>query len=727
MYLKNKILIKTLLIIIFFSLVSEIKSQQETKQEIQEIPVKKEGIGLLRLMEITPSEESIDFVQNKTQFQLHALPTEQRHQKTQNLSEWIRKDIKAGLEMLISVDDDIAKRLNSRDLERRALEQAVRAVESAILSGNKIYIYGCGSSGRLAKQMESTLWRPFWKNVKSRRKLWNKLKNHLSDPIEEQLIGEMTGADRALIGVLKGFEDIQIIGRLQLEERKIKKGDVVICITEGGESSPAIGTILAALDQWIDANDYVPKKTKDKLFFIFNNPNNSLIPIDRSRRVLEEPGITKINLTTGPQSIAGSTSMQASTIGMFVLGNIIQTSLHRVLKRFISRRDLAKLGFNKEMDLEEKLKEFSMVIKRVKERIPAITKFTRMESFTYDAEAFSTYFAQRGFLTVFANSTERIQAFHLQPMDTVKEKARKCQIQVWTPASNNKEAWLSILGRPFSGLSPQFYKGSFEEEIDDQFLRRAALESLKYAGTDQGSLYDLSYSTFNLTNRSPKKDDLGVLVLLSPEESLLKNKNSAFRRCVNLFIESKAKVAIICITDQKENKIRKIAKKIPGFESQGKDSLVLIPIDKKNDPLGINQLTALKILVNAHSTAVMAYLEKVLGNTMINVSPDNLKLIGRATHLIQSFINDLLERPGWVKINGIQKPVSYGEANAVLFESIRFLKDKKKEAGHVAEVSFSIVHILESLRRKIPVSQNEALEIVKTTGLGRYLSDVTSQ
>ena len=61
-----------------------------------------------------------------------------------------------------------------------------------------------------------------------------------------KVIGELTGGDRALVNSLEGFEDLQIIGKLQLEEHNIKKGDVVICVTEGGETSSVIGTMLTA-------------------------------------------------------------------------------------------------------------------------------------------------------------------------------------------------------------------------------------------------------------------------------------------------------------------------------------------------------------------------------------------------------------------------------------------------------------------------------------------------
>ncbi|MGZ5498778.1 MAG: hypothetical protein ACXWHI_08650, partial [Candidatus Aminicenantales bacterium] len=208
--------------------------------------------GLLKLLGVEPAAESVDYVQTKTQFQLHTLLTEQRHQKTWYLGERIQEDTLAGLKMLSSVDDDILAKMDELAAAPEALEQAVRAVEGAILGGKKIYVYGCGATGRLAKQMESTFWRPFWRAVKTDGRIWKKAAGRLpaGTAIEESLVGEMTGADRALISSLEGFEDLQLIGRLQLHDRGIAKGDVVICVTEGGETSSVIGTVLAALDEW---------------------------------------------------------------------------------------------------------------------------------------------------------------------------------------------------------------------------------------------------------------------------------------------------------------------------------------------------------------------------------------------------------------------------------------------------------------------------------------------
>lgn len=685
-----------------------------------------EKAGLLQLLAVTPSLESVDYIRHKTQFQLHSLLTEQRHPKTWNLSYELENDCENGLRLLFSVDDDISQKLEALSKEKDTLEQAAQAIEDSLLSGKKIYVYGCGSTGRLAKQMESTFWRPFWEKTKKTGRMRKKIERRLGKDIEDRLIGEMTGGDRALISSLEGFEDLQLIGRLQLEDRRVERGDVVICVTEGGETSSVIGTVLAALDQWKNADAYQPEKTKKYLYFICNNPEEILRPFDRSRKVLEEPGITKINLTTGPQAITGSTRMQATTIETFVVGNILQKAIDQTLRKFLTDKEMASLGFGDEVQLEEKLDEFPLILRQVKERLPALAKFTKCEAETYKKGNFSTYFAQKGLITVFIDSTERSPTFRLFPLDTIKEEKRKSWIQVWTPAATIDQGWKAFLGRPFRGLSRVFYEKPFEQEISDPYLKNAAVESLKKAGDDQQFLYDFSLDEFNLNTRGPSQGDLGVAVCLSPEEEKLGQKDSDIRKFIELFLKKGANIAIILVSEKSSDNAMKLIREIPEFGAEGKGIVVILHIDGKNDPLGLNKQIALKILLNAHSTAVMASLGKVIGNTMTNVSPSNLKLIGRATYLIQSHVNDVLSRPEWIRLYGAQKPISYEEANAVLFDAMSFVKDNV-EADQTAEVALAIIRILESLRLKKSVSNENALSIVKNTGLSEYLSSVSSR
>ncbi|MGM0467074.1 MAG: hypothetical protein ACQERH_11660, partial [Acidobacteriota bacterium] len=562
--------------------------------------------------------------------------------------------------------------------------------------------------------------------IKSQNRIWDKCKSHLNENIEGKLIGEMTGGDRALISSLEGFEDLQLIGELQLKEHKIKKGDVVICVTEGGETSSVIGTILYALEQWKSSPDYNPEQSREKLFFVYNNPDDKLKPFTRSRKVLTEKGITKINLSTGPQAVTGSTRMQATTIETFVIGQILQTALDQTLREFLSKKEMAKLGFGKKAELKNKLKEFEGVLKQVKKAIPEIAELNLLEAETYKSNHFSTYFACDGLITVFIDSTERSPTFRLFPLDTVNQKERRSWIQVWTKAPDLEKAWEAFLKRPFHGLSYDFYYEPFQNKIEDPFLKKAALESLKEAGNDQKSLYDFSFSPSNIKKRGPEEGDLGVLVSVSPEEDLFKTKDSCFCEFIDLFKQNQSNTAVLCVSNWSENKIDRLINKIPGLELEQKDVFITIPIDNQSDPLNINQHMALKITLNAHSTAVMARLGKVVGNTMTNVSPSNLKLIGRATYLIQSHVNDVLSSPEWVESNGLFNRVSYGEANAVLFESMKFLKEGSVKSGQTAEVALSVIRILESIRQYKNVSQQEAFEIVQKKGLLQYLKNVKS-
>ena len=320
--------------------------------------------------------------------------------------------------MLFSVDEDISNKIEEYSKNLILLEQAAEAIYRAIKEGRKIYFYGCGSTGRLAKLMESTLWRPFWRKIKGSSE-WEKLKNNLPDDIEEHLIGEMTGADRALISSLEGFEDLQLIGRLQLNDRGVSRGDVVFCVTEGGETSSVIGAILAASDQYGEMNEEKIREASEHLYFVYNNPDHLLLPFKRSRAVIENPGITKLNFTTGPQGITGSTRMQATTSETFILGVILEKAVYRLLKDYLTVSELSGIGFDPEINLSQSLLSFMEVKRAVDVTIDSLPQFTEAETEIYRKGGASTYFAKEALITVFIDSTERSPTFRLHPLDTV--------------------------------------------------------------------------------------------------------------------------------------------------------------------------------------------------------------------------------------------------------------------------------------------------------------------
>jgi len=99
----------------------------------------------------------------------------------------------------------------------------------------------------------------------------------------------------------------------------IKKEDIVFAVTEGGETSSVIGTILAAWEMYEDKDEAL-----SHLYFVYNNPDEVLLGLNWSKSVLENDFITKIRLATGPQAVSGSTRMQASTISTFVIGVLLE-------------------------------------------------------------------------------------------------------------------------------------------------------------------------------------------------------------------------------------------------------------------------------------------------------------------------------------------------------------------------------------------------------------------
>jgi N-acetylmuramic acid 6-phosphate etherase len=671
--------------------------------------------SILTLLKIKPSPESWDYVEKKQQFQLHTLLTEQRHPRTWDLSYVVKADIEKGLKQILSVDKDIVRKFNKIAEDPDQIKKPVFAVQQALMDKRQIFIYGCGSTGRLAKQMESSVWRPFWRRLR-KSKQWAKVRSGVHKDIENKLTGEMTGGDRALISSLEGLEDLRLVGELQLKDHRIKKGDVVFCITEGGETSSVIGAVLAAADLYPKTKADDISASSDNIFFIFNNPEELIRPFYRSRCVLDHDGITKLNLTTGPQALAGSTRMQAATSETFFMGAVLEKALCEFLRSYLTRDDLIGLGFDPERQIWLRLLELKEINSILHASTHKIARLTDLEAETYAGSGFTTYFARKALAAVFVDCTERSPTFHLFPLYTVKDRERKSWLQVWTEGKDHLTAWRNLLGREFRGMQKQFYLPYFKERIEDPYLKEAAIRSLKQAGSSQQELYDFSFSEANVKRRGPEKGDLGVLVCLDREIDYLTEPGSSFGRFIELFKKQDARIGLIYIGSDQEEKILSLAFRA-GLDPDN-DVIVPIRLPESPDPLGLNQQIAVKILLNAHSTAVMAKLGRIVGNTMTNVVPSNLKLIGRATHLIMSHVNYTLLQQEWLSCYGSRRPVSYGESNAVLFDIMNFFADRETQ---ISEVDMSIIRILESLKKNQYVKLEQSLVLAQDPGLENYL------
>ena len=653
---------------------------------------------------IEASEESRDYVDNRRQFQLHTLLTEQRHPRTMDLSRRIAADPQAGIEALFSVDRDVARTMDAvADDPRRlaGLQQAAAAMEQALRDGHRVYFYGTGSTGRLAETLESGLWRPFWQKA-ARTAAWPRIEAALPG-IGERVRGEITGGDRALISSLEGFEDLQLIGRLQLEDNGIRAGDVVFAVTEGGETSAVIGTARRGAE--VNGDD--PART----WFVYNNPDEVLLPFERSRTVLEHPGIGKINLATGPQSITGSTRMQATTTSLYALGVAMEQAIRNLLAPLLSAAELRALGFADGADIASRLRDFDALQQAVAATAPQVSAWTVREAATYADGRHATYLAERALMPVFVDVTERAPTFRLAPLDRVDAPERRSWIQVWTPVEEPTQAWQALLHRPFHGLDPALYERPFREDIDDPWLRRAALNSLALAGDEQQRLYDLSFSAGNRRRSGPRAGDLGAMILLGDEAP-----DRLEIDWLRLFADAGASLTVVHVSEAPMAPAAAAA--LRGAAPDAQRVELRLPA---GDALELNRIIGLKMLLNAHSTGVMASLGRVVGNTMTAVQPGNLKLIGRATYLIQSHVNAVLASEAWIARHGARAPLGYAEANAVLFDII----DSRRADPALAaspEVELAIVRSLESLRDGRAVEWTAAADVLRERTLDAYLS-----
>ena len=375
-----------------------------------------------------------------------------------------------------------------------------------------------------------------------------------------------------------------------------------------------------------------------------------------------------------------------------------------------------RLGFDLTLTMKDRLLSFQALQAAVYSQARAISQLTDIETAVYTAQHHSTYYAEESMITVFTDSTERSPTFRLFPLDVygTPKASRKSWIQVWTNATNKSNAWLQFLQRPFRGMSPTLYEDPFSNEIDDVYLRKAALDSLKNASNEEQYLYDFSFSSENIQNSAPVEGDLGVVNLLADEIGSLTEENSILQQFLTLCAKNKALVAIIIVSPVAVFESARLTFE-PTLQRLCPHALVIhLSVEQSNcDPLQVRQHIALKMALNAHSTGVMAKMGRVVTNTMTNVNPGNLKLIGRATFLILSHIlANLPPQPEAI--------FSYEEANAVLFSAIEYCKLSGK-MGENSEVSLCIIRVLETFRRSAEVTWAETEQLLESQGLERYL------
>ena len=161
----------------------------------------------------------------------------------------------------------------------------VAAGARVVRRGGRIVFSGCGATGRLSILLES-MWRTFCFEAQR-------------PEYENALASIMTGGDFALMKSVEAFEDYQNFGRQQVAELAMGPDDMLVAITEGGETSSVIGKAKEAAERGC------------AVYLMYNNPTALLREkLVRCREVIDDPRITLLDLGCGPMALAGSTRMQ---------------------------------------------------------------------------------------------------------------------------------------------------------------------------------------------------------------------------------------------------------------------------------------------------------------------------------------------------------------------------------------------------------------------------------
>ena len=347
------------------------------------------------------------FIENETEFHLGFLPTEQSNPKTRSMEADFARSTADGVRTLQKPDRDVlamAERVLGSPAFARMADDGIRTVRN----GGRIVFSGCGATGRLSILLES-MWREYFAPA--------------GDPLADAAAGIMTGGDYALVKSVEAFEDYQNFGRRQAADLGIGPKDMLVAITEGGETSSVIGTVKESAERGA------------AVYLLFNNPAALLRErLVRCREVIDDPRVTVLDLSCGPMALAGSTRMQATTSEQLVGGALLETVLAGLAGR----------------PAPEFAAEFGRVLDHLEseESVRQLAEAIDFEAELYRGGGKVTYLADDYLLDIFTDTTERSPTFMLPPFRRNDDTASPMPWAfVKNPLHTTRGTWRNMLHR----------------------------------------------------------------------------------------------------------------------------------------------------------------------------------------------------------------------------------------------------------------------------------------
>ncbi len=579
-------------------------------------------------MSNTSRLRSDEFLKISAQFKLGSLVTESSHPVTASLSETARADIAAALQLLFQVDEDVLVTYRQFVDSGRAAAIA-SGILTSLRQGGRIFFTGCGSTGRLSILLDS-VWRDFWQCQPA----------HAAE-FENRTFSVMAGGDFALIKSVEGFEDFTAFGRRQINDLGVQAGDVVLAITEGGETSFVIGTAWAGVDAGA------------KVYFVYNNPDDVLnATVERSREVIAEPRIEKINLTTGPMAITGSTRMQATSIQLCVVLTVLEMVIRELLGGEADTVPATFLG-----NLEKLLANLQSPA-----LLAELGRLVALEETTYRSGHKNNYFADHLGIDVLTDTTERSPTYCTPPFRKFDDTtATESWAFLFLPCATTHTAWQHIIKR--QPRCVEWSESTVRQLVTEDKLPRT-LETIRKIS--QPELLRFKIGLDGASGRSLGPGDCAVAVIDQAESTAFFESQLAAARA--------AGASTGCLYFGQEPLVA-------GGPAAPVTVPVFVPVPATGLLLDGITRVAVKLVMNALSTCTMVRLGRVMGNYMIWVVPSNLKLIDRATRYI-------------TRLTGLD----YEAANQLLFEIIEYVEPRmKSDQAYPPVVGMAVLRTREGL------------------------------
>jgi N-acetylmuramic acid 6-phosphate etherase len=462
---------------------------------------------------------------------------------------------------------------------------------------------------------------------------------------EDRTFSVMAGGDFALIKSVEGFEDFPDFGRYQLKQASVQPGDIVVAITEGGETPFVIGTAWQGLD------------TGAKVFFVYNNPTEILCThVQRSREIIDHHDIRKLDLTTGPMAITGSTRMQAVTAELLTIGSALEISLTKFLQQHLLPSQCSMLGLHLRSP-QDYPQMFAHLLAQLSApaNVESMAGVVKFEEDIYRKHGLVTYIADSFLLDVLTDTTERSPTFMVPPFrkndDNLSPRSWAFVKDCFHPT---QQAWQHLLRRQPRGLQ---WTADTYKQLSAPIKLQADPPRL-----DNAEIYKFQIGNEPDPSRTDAPDSALVMVAVTQEaERLTEVATNTFYPGCNI-----------------------VTSIIIGSSAAAKTGRMFhISCDLPDSPLQLWHHLAVKLTLNTISTATMVRMGRVVGNAMAWLSPSNKKLIDRGSRLISQLTG-----------------CTYDQACIALFEAMDEIESRRSRGEEVPSPVALAIECLRSIDSK---------------------------